>query len=352
LEEETFMTQDHHPRIAILGAGSWGVTLAALLANKGRDVALWEFDPGAAASLAAKRRLTVLPELEVPVSVKITHDLSAAIAGRRVVVSVTPSHFVRATMSNVRKSGALAPNVSVISATKGLEEKTLKRMSEVIVEELRLPQNRLVVLSGPSHAEEVCRRMPTAIVAAGTGRKAVAEAQSLFQADYFRVYPQNDLVGVELGGTLKNIFAISCGIADGLGLGDNTRAAILTRGLNEMSRVGVKMGGELTTFFGLAGMGDLVVTCMSRHSRNRLLGEKIGQGKSAAQALSEMTMVAEGMKTAPSAYALAQKLKLDCPLTREIYEILYKGKDPRVSLRDLMRRQTQGEWKALGRRNK
>ena len=222
-------------------------------------------------------------------------------------------------------------------------------MPQVITEELHLPAKRIAVLSGPSHAEEVCRRMPTATVAAGTDRATVLRVQALFQEDYFRVYPLKDLIGVELGGPLKNIFAIACGISDGLGLGDNSRAAILTRGLNEMSRMGVKMGGDLLTFFGLAGLGDLIVTSLSRHSRNRLVGEKIGQGKSAAQALSEMTMVAEGMKTAPSAYALSRKLKLDCPLTREIYEVLYQGKDPKASLHDLMRRQTQDEWKGLKR---
>ncbi len=248
-------------------------------------------------------------------------------------------------MASVWKTNAPSTaSAIVINVSKGLEEKTLKRMSQVISEELHLPMKHVTSLSGPSHAEEVCRGMPTATVAAGLDKKTVLRVKALFQDDFFRVYPHDDLIGVELGGTLKNIFAIACGISDGLGLGDNSRAAILTRGLNEMTRVGVKMGGDMLTFFGLTGMGDLFVTCMSPHSRNRLLGEKIGQGKTAAKALSEMTMVAEGMKAAPSAFALAQKLKLDCPLIQEIYKILYKGKDPKTSLHDLMHRQTQTEW--------
>jgi glycerol-3-phosphate dehydrogenase (NAD(P)+) len=204
-----------------------------------------------------------------------------------------------------------------------------------------------VVLTGPSHAEEVCRRIPTLTVAAGTDKKMVEKIQSLFPQEYFRVYTHSDLIGAELGGSLKNIFAIAAGIGYGLGLGDNTNAAILTRGLNEMTRIGVRMGAQLLTFFGLTGMGDLIVTCLSHHSRNRLLGEKIGKGKTAKEALAEMTMVAEGYKTAAAALQLAQRLGLDCPLTREIYEVLYQDKDPKTSLHDLMKRQTYTEWQGL-----
>jgi glycerol-3-phosphate dehydrogenase (NAD(P)+) len=334
-------------RVAVLGAGSWGATLATLLAQKGHAVSLWEFDAQAASRLAGSRRLPTLPDLVIPDSIDVTNDLAAALCDRPLVVSAAPSHVVRNTMIAVRKTAALHAKALVVTASKGLEEKSLKRMSEVITEELHLPGKRITVLSGPSHAEEVCRRMPTATVVAGIDRQAVTRVQMLFQEDYFRVYPHDDLIGVELAGPLKNIFAIACGISDGLGLGDNSRAAILTRGLNEMSRIGVKMGGNLLTFFGLAGMGDLIVTSLSRHSRNRSLGEKIGQGKSASQALSEMTMVAEGMRTAPSAYQLSMRLKLECPLTEEIYAVLYKGKNPRTSLHDLMHRQTRSEWQGL-----
>ncbi len=334
-------------RVAVLGAGSWGATLASLLANNGHDVSLWEFDPAAAAAIAESRHLAVLPGLEVPAAVQVTHDIGRAIHGRSVILSATPSHFVRSTMKSVRKTKALDPKAAVVSATKGLEEKSLKRMSQVITEELSLPPRRITILSGPSHAEEVCRALPTATVMAGTDEELVARMRQLFQADFFRIYPHHDVIGVELAGSIKNIFAIACGISDGLGLGDNSRAAILTRGLNELTRIGVKMGGDPLTFFGLAGMGDLIVTCLSRHSRNRLLGEKIGTGKSAKEALAEMTMVAEGMKTAPAAYQLSRNLKLDCPLTKEIYEVLYNEKDPKTSLHDLMQRETRTEWQGL-----
>lgn len=338
-------------RVVVLGAGSWGATLAVHLAHKGHDVCLWEFDPRAARSLIATHRLKILPELKIPRTLQITNSLTEALTDRPIVISATPSHTVRATMAAARRARPLTRGAIVVSVSKGLEEKSLRRMSQIITEELGVSLSQVIALSGPSHAEEVCRRMPTAVVAAGTNAANVRRVQNLFEEDFFRVYPQSDLVGVELGGTLKNIFAIACGIADGLGLGDNARAAILTRGLNEMTRIGVKMGGDILTFFGLTGMGDLIVTCLSKHSRNRSLGEKIGRGQSVKRALSEMTMVAEGMKAAPSAWRLAQKLKLDCPLTQEIYQILYRGKNPKKSMQNLMSRQTQSEWQGLKARN-
>lgn len=352
MEKQIHMKTAASERITVLGAGSWGATLAVHLAEKGYDVTLWEFDARAAASLDSTRRLKILPALVIPSSIRVTNNLAEALKGRSIVISATPSHTVRATMQHAKASGAWNGKAIVISVSKGLEEKTMKRMSEVIHEALTIPLKQVVVLTGPSHAEEVCLHMPTAVVAAGLDARQVKRTKTLFENDTFRVYPQGDLVGAELGGTLKNIFAIACGISDGLGLGDNSRAAILTRGLNEMTRIGVKMKGKMLTFFGLAGMGDLMVTCLSRHSRNRQLGEMIGAGKSVQQALSEMTMVAEGMKAAPSAWALAQRLKLDCPLTREIYEILYKGKAPKESMQDLMRRQVQSEWQGISLKGK
>lgn len=334
-------------RIAVLGAGSWGTTLAGLLANNGHDVLLWEFDSKAAQSLASTRRLPTLPKLRLPSSVHVTSDLAEGLNQRPIIVSATPSQHVRSTMKSAQATGRLHPEPIVISVSKGLEEHSLKRMSQVILEELRIPESRVTVLGGPSHAEEVCRRIPTLTVLAGLSAKTTEKIQALFTQDFFRVYTHCDLIGVEVGGALKNIFAIAAGIGDGLGFGDNTNAALLTRGLNEMARIGVKMGAQLLTFFGLAGMGDLIVTGLSRHSRNRLLGEKIGRGKKPKQALAEMTMVAEGYQTAPAAFRLAQRLGLDCPLTREIYEVLYQEKDPRTSLRDLMSRQTHAEWQGL-----
>jgi len=331
-------------KIAVLGGGSWGATLAGLLAERGHSVALWEYVPAIAQALHATRRLATVPDLTLPASVQVTNQMAEALAGRSWILSATPSAHVRFTLKTAQGSGAVAPDARVISVSKGLEDKTLKRMSEVITEELRLPLERVVVLSGPSHAEEVCRRLPTAVVAAGKKRDIVKDVQALFSNDYFRVYTQNDLIGVEIASALKNVMAIGCGIADGLGFGDNTRAALLTRGLNEITRLGVKCGARQETFFGLAGMGDLIVTCLSAHSRNHTLGEKIGQGKTPKAALAEMTMVAEGMVNAPAAQALAEKLGVNCPLIQEIHAILYQNKNPKESLQTLMQRAPQEEW--------
>jgi len=333
-------------KIAVLGGGSWGATLAGLLAEQGHAVALWEFIPAVAAALAATRQLKTVPELRLPASVRVTNDLREALAGCRWIVSATPSAHVRSTLKSAFATGAVDPESKVISVSKGLEDKTFKRMSEIIAEEFHKTPEQVIVLSGPSHAEEVCRRQPTAVVAAGTDAKTVQAVQTLFSNDYFRVYAQSDQIGVELAGTLKNVLAIGSGITDGLGFGDNTRAALLTRGLNEITRLGIRCGARQDTFFGLAGMGDLIVTCLSQHSRNRRLGEKIGQGKTPKEALGEMTMVAEGMVNAPAAQALAKKQNVSCPLIAEIYAILYENRDPKTSLRTLMHRLPQEEWPA------
>jgi glycerol-3-phosphate dehydrogenase (NAD(P)+) len=334
-------------RIAVLGAGSWGATLAGLLAENGHAVSLWEFDAAMAESLATTRTLRVLPELKLSSAIEVTNDLGQALQDRSVVLSVTPSHFVRATMKSAAATKKMAKDAVIISASKGLEDKTLKRMSEVIREETGVADERIAVLSGPSHAEEVCRHLPTATVAASPDAKLCERLQAMFTQDYFRVYAQSDRTGVELGGTLKNVLAIACGISDGLNLGDNAKAAIMTRGLNEMARLGVKRGAQLLTFFGLAGMGDLIVTCLSQHSRNRAFGEKIGQGKTPEQALSEMTMVVEGYKTAASAYALAEQIGLQGPLIQAIYQVLYQNKNAKAAVADLMRRETPAEWQSV-----
>jgi glycerol-3-phosphate dehydrogenase (NAD(P)+) len=334
-------------RIAVLGAGSWGATLAGLLSDNGHDVSLWEFDAKAADSLANSRRLSILSELDLPKQIQVTSDLAQALKDRDVILSVIPSPFVRGTFKAAQATRAITKQAVVISASKGLEEKTLKRMSEIIGEETAIPSDRLAVLSGPSHAEEVCKHMPTAIVAASPNKDLVGRTQTLFTREYFRVYAHNDMLGVELGGTLKNVLAIGCGIIDGLGLGDNTKAALMTRGLNEMSRIGSKMGAQLLTFFGLTGMGDLIVTCLSQHSRNRLFGEKVGRGKTPEQALAEMTMVTEGYKTAPAARELARRVQVECPVLEEIYQVLYQNKSPKASLHDLMERDTLEEWQGM-----
>jgi glycerol-3-phosphate dehydrogenase (NAD(P)+) len=323
--------------IAVLGGGSWGATLADHLAKNGHDVYLWEFVAHDADRLKQTRRLPTLPHLVLHGAVQVTNDLSVALKGRTLVVNAVPSTHVRATFQSVHATGALAAGAWAVSVSKGIENDTLMRMSDVIAASAPSLAGRVAVLAGPSHAEEVARSLPTAVVAAGPDllREKLVE---IFNADHLRVYTNPDFVGVELCGALKNVFAVACGVSDGLGFGDNTKAALMTRGLNEMVRLGVAEGAQVITFLGLAGLGDLIVTCTSRHSRNRSLGEKLGHGKTTAQALAEMTMVAEGYPTAKSAFQLAVRHQLDLPIFSELYRILYEGKPARDAIRDLLSR--------------
>ncbi|HRY29812.1 MAG TPA: NAD(P)H-dependent glycerol-3-phosphate dehydrogenase [Elusimicrobiota bacterium] len=329
-------------RIAVIGGGSWGATLANLLAQKGHAVSVWEFLPETVKHLRETRTLKVLPQLRLHPSVEVTHDLPAALREKRLVVMAVPSAHVRATCRAIQEGNVFPPNAWAVSVTKGIENDSLKRMSEIIAEEIPAAKNRIAVLSGPSHAEEVAKSVPTAVVVAGPDRFA-ERVQKIFNTDTFRVYSSTDFIGVELGGAIKNIYAIATGICDGLGLGDNTKAALMTRSLNEMIRLGMACGARGLTFFGLSGMGDLIVTCGSRHSRNRFIGEKIGRGESLKQALSEMTMVAEGVPTAKSAYQLAQRFHLELPIVNEVYRCLYEDKPARRALQDLLTRPVAGE---------
>jgi len=333
-------------RIAVLGGGSWGATLAAQLALNKHDVMIWEFDPKVAERLSTDRSLATLPELKIPESIQITNTLADALKGRRLVLSVTPSQTVRATFQAAVKTGTFEPGSLVISASKGLEDGTFATMSQIIRETFPAVGD-IVILSGPSHAEEVATRKPVALVSASSSQKAAERVQDVFVSDLFRVYTSDDALGVELGGSLKNIYAVACGVVDGLDLGDNTKAALLTRGLAEMTRLGNAMGAKTPTFYGLSGLGDLIVTCGSRHSRNRLLGEKVGSGKTLAQALGEMTMVAEGVVTCRAAQQLAQDRGVNMPIVNEMYQILFAGKPARDSIKDLMTRQTRAEMEGI-----
>jgi glycerol-3-phosphate dehydrogenase (NAD(P)+) len=330
--------------IAILGGGSWGATLAAHLANRGHNVAVWEFVSDVAKRLRETRSLPTIPQLRLPSSVLVTNDMKEALDGRPVVLSVTPSHTVRSTFKAAAphlKSGAL-----IISATKGIENETFMRMSEVI-REMFPAAGDIVILSGPSHAEEVAVGQPVVMVAACEARTAAAHVRDMFASETFRIYTSGDPAGVEFGGALKNIYAVACGVVDGLKLGDNTKAALMTRSLLEMTRLGATAGARPVTFFGLSGLGDLIVTCGSRHSRNRLVGEKIGSGKKLDQALKEMTMVAEGVNTARSAWKFAESRHVDVPIIHEMYQVLFENKAPKDSIRDLMTRQVGAEMEGV-----
>jgi len=328
---------------AILGAGSWGITLATLLFEKGFFVKVWEFERKQAEILKKKRKLRFLPWVDIPREIEITSSISHALEGVVLVVIALPSHVVRRVAKKIA-GVSLPEDIIIVNASKGLEEKTLLRMSQVLSEELpEKLRERIVVLSGPSHAEEVSRKIPTSVVVASVNGKLNREVQKIFFTPYFRVYTNLDIIGVEMGGALKNIIAIAAGISDGLGLGDNSKAGLITRGLVEITRLGKVLGGRQATFSGLSGMGDLIVTCTSGYSRNRNFGEKIGQGKSLKKALSEVKMVVEGIRTTKVAYQLAKKYKVSMPITQEVYSVLFKNKKPSEAVRDLMLREAKPE---------
>ena len=330
-------------KIGILGAGGWGTALSILLSSNGHKVTLWEFQPNVAHVLATKRvNESLLPGVRIPDEVEITSELGQVVENAEIIVIAVPSHVVRSLTERMR-SFSLQDKL-VVSVAKGLENETLKRLSEVILENLpQLNSAQIVILSGPSHAEEVSRGVPTTVVAASESLESAKKIQRIFTTSTFRVYTNIDVIGVELGGSLKNIIAIAAGISDGVGYGDNTKAALMTRGLVEITRLGVAMGANPMTFAGLSGMGDLIVTCMSRYSRNRYVGEQIGRGRKLSEVLSEMVMVAEGVRTTKSAVALAEKYHVEMPITQQVYEVLFGNKDPQVAMSELMSRDLKVE---------
>jgi len=331
--------------VAVIGGGSWGTALAILLANKGADVDLWARNPQRIAEINQQRtNKHYLPDVVIPETLTGTTDLEQAVYGKDAVVLAVPSQAVRGMVKELAPLFNRKP--IVINTAKGIEKETGLRLSQVMAEEL--PQGlkrKLAVLSGPSHAEEVSRQLPTAVVATGVEKTVAHAVQDLFMAPSFRVYTHPDLIGVELGGALKNVIALCTGISDGLGFGDNTKAALMTRGMAEIARLGVAMGAELMTFAGLAGMGDLVVTCTSMYSRNRRAGIELGKGKNLDQVLKDMGMVVEGVKTTEVAYGLAQQKNVEMPIVEEAYKVLYEGQDAREGVSNLMLRDKTEEWK-------
>jgi len=332
--------------IAVIGAGSWGTALARHLGGKGYMVALWVHRPEQAAALAREREnATYLPGFPLPDTVRPTADLAAAVSGKQVVVMVVPSHGYREVFT--RLAPHLAPDAAIISATKGIENETLCTMNQVMAEELAARRSdfsgHLGVLAGPSFAREVAAGVPTAVAVAAPTIEGARFFQGIFHSELFRVYTGTDVIGMELAGALKNIVAIAAGICDGLGYGTNTRAALITRGLAEITRLGVAMGANPLTFSGLAGMGDLVLTCTGDLSRNRQVGLKLGQGKSMAEILAEMQMVAEGVKTTRSAMALAKKIGVEMPILEQVYAAIYADKPCAEAVKALLARDQKEE---------
>jgi glycerol-3-phosphate dehydrogenase (NAD(P)+) len=326
---------------AILGAGAWGTAVALVLAkDSDHHVCLWSARPENARLLHEKREnVRLLPGVPIPNSVHLTCDLQEAVGGADLVVVAIPTVHLRVALERVRS--AVAPSQAVLSLAKGLENTSFLRPTEIIAQVLGTP--RVAVLSGPSHAEEVARDQPTSLVVAADDLDLARWVQQHFSTERFRVYTNLDVVGVELAGALKNVIGIAAGIGDGLGFGDNAKAALLTRGLAEMARFGVAHGAEAATFAGLAGMGDLITTCFSKHGRNRHVGECLARGETRAQILARMTMVAEGVFTARSVHDRATKMGLAMPISEQVYRVLYEDKDPRAAVNDLMVRSPKPE---------
>ncbi len=331
-------------KAGIIGAGSWGIALSTVLAHNGHDVEVWSILEDEVEMLRTKREhVQKLPGVKLPEQIRFTTDLEETIKGKDLVVVAVPSIYVRNTarqMAPFVKEGQL-----VIDVAKGIEEDTLLTMTAVIREEI--PQANVGILSGPSHAEEVGRAMPTTVVA-GSKKKATAEyIQNFFMNEYFRVYTSPDVLGIGIGGSLKNVIALAAGMADGLGCGDNTKAALITRGIKEISRLGLKMGAYEETISGLSGMGDLIVTCASRHSRNRKAGYLMGQGYSMDEAMKEVHMVVEGVYSAKAALALGKRYDLELPIIQEVNQVLFEGKSVRDGVTDLMMRDRKEEHTTL-----
>ncbi|MDF1579486.1 MAG: NAD(P)-dependent glycerol-3-phosphate dehydrogenase [Desulfuromonadales bacterium] len=330
-------------KIGVLGAGSWGTTLANLLAKKGYPVTLWAYEADLVERIRTQRINDLyLPGIPLAETLTATNDPGAAVRDKDLVLLVPPSQLMR------RVVGAVAEQIGaqtlIVSASKGIENETLMTMSELLEEVLPpLLRRHTAFLSGPSFARETATELPTAVVAAAKDESLARQVQTIFATDYFRVYTNSDVIGVELAGALKNVMALAAGVADGLGFGYNSRAALITRGLTEMTRIGLAKGAQAETFAGLAGMGDLVLTCTGDLSRNRSVGIELGRGRALEEILGEMNMVAEGVKTTLSAWQLAQKLNVEAPIIEQMFRILYENIDPRQAVSELMGRAPKAE---------
>lgn len=322
-------------KIAVLGAGSWGTAVADILASAGREVRLWGRDQAVIAGIAdARFNPRYLKDIHLSAGIMAMTDLEKAVRGADIIAVAVPSGAVREVI--VSAAPEISSSAMIVSLTKGLESGTLQRMTQVI--EDVVPECPVAALSGPNHAEEVSRRIPSATVIAAQKESVARLLQSVFMTPEFRVYRNSDLLGVELAGAVKNVIALAAGISDGLGFGDNAKASLITRGLAEMRRLGAVLGAEPPTFSGLAGMGDLVATCTSRHSRNRAVGERLAKGQDAESAQAELGMVAEGIRTTAALKELAERAGVDMPLSLSVYDVVYRGKDPLVCVADLMGR--------------
>jgi glycerol-3-phosphate dehydrogenase (NAD(P)+) len=330
-------------KISVLGAGGWGTTLAILLHHNGHEVTLWEYKRSYAKEIAHSRDNKIyLPGIKIPKEIVITHSLEECSDSKHMIILAVPTQFIRSVLNNIK--GYDFKNTTFVSVAKGIEKDSLKTVSHIIRDEIKnITADQIGVLSGPSHAEEVARKIPTAVVAASHDPFIARQIQSTFITSYFRIYSTTDILGVEYGGALKNVIAIGAGIIDGAKFGDNTKAAIMTRGIAEIARLGIALGAQPETFSGLSGMGDLIVTCMSRHSRNRFVGEQIGKGKTLKEVLKHMQMIAEGVETCRSVHQLSEKHQIETPIASAVYKILFEERDPVKVTYELMTRDMKAE---------
>ena len=330
--------------VSVMGAGSWGTALALLLHKNGHKVTVWSISQDEVEMLSKEREhKSKLPGVKLPDDMEFTTDMASAIEGRDFLVLAVPSPFTRTTARKMKPY--IAEKQIIVDVAKGIEESTLMTLSQQIEEEI--PQADVAVLSGPSHAEEVGRGLPTTVVIGAKSKKTAEYLQGMFMNEVFRVYTSPDRLGMELGGSLKNVIALAAGIADGMGYGDNTKAALITRGIAEIARLGVAMGGAIESFTGLTGIGDLIVTCASVHSRNRKAGYLMGQGKSMQEAMDEVQMVVEGVYSTKAAVKLGEKYNVPLPIINKVNEVLFEGKDPKEAVNELMLRDVRPEHKAV-----
>ncbi len=329
-------------KVGILGAGAWGIALGMVLHKNGNNVTMWTCVDKEAEMLKNEREHKIsLPGVILPEDMAVTQDLTEAVTEKDLIILAVASKYTRETAAKLK--GLVPQGQKILNVSKGIEDTSLMTLSEIIEEEI--PGVDVSVLSGPSHAEEVGRQIPTTVVVASKTRETAEKIQEMFMNSVFRVYTTPDVLGVELGGSLKNVIALAAGAADGAGYGDNTKAALITRGIAEIARLGVKMGGNVETFYGLSGMGDLIVTCASMHSRNRRAGILIGQGKSMEDAMAEVQAIVEGVYSAKAAYRLAQKYDVSMPIVEQVNAVLFEGKNVKQALVDLMNREKRDEIK-------
>lgn len=330
-------------KITVLGGGSFGTSIAVLLDENNHEVTLWMRNKEDCDLLEKERKNKYLKNIIISESIRVENDILKSIQGSDIIVLAVPTHGIRENLEIIKEN--VENNQVIVNLAKGIENSSLMRVSEIVRE--ILPDNKYAILSGPSHAEEVALKKPTAVLVASEDLEVSNYIQDVFMTEYFRVYTNLDVIGVELGGSLKNVIALGAGILDGLESGDNSKAGLMNRGIFEIARLGEAMGGKISTFFGLSGMGDLIVTCTSEHSRNRRAGILLGQGYKTEDAIEEVGMVVEGIKTTKSAYELSKRYKVSMPITEEIYKIIYEGKDPGNSVDKLMRRDKKHEMENL-----